>query len=190
MVVLITVFFFKPKKPLMIISTVFLTVIFLALFFMSAFDIISILTHLDKGDYTTINFALPSSYHYHFITGLIFDEFNFLVVNTVVFSLIIVQIFRSFKAVKTAEPTVSLYTQPSAPIQQPAYQQPIAPVQPTYQQPVYQQPVQPMYQQPVTPVGQKQVSDDEKLANFKKLLDEGIITQEQYDEKEREILFG
>lgn len=71
---------------------------------------------------------------------------------------------------------------------QPQYQQ--APAQPQYQQapaqPQYQQaPAQPQYQQ--TPA-QSAGDEVEKLRRLKALLDEGILTQQEYDAKKNEIL--
>lgn len=86
------------------------------------------------------------------------------------------------------------------------YQQPVQrPAQPVYSQPV-QRPVQPAYQQSVrqtayTPVQQPgftapvqaqavkgQQTVEERLTKIKALLDNGVITQAEYDEKRAEIL--
>ena len=99
-----------------------------------------------------------------------------------------------------------VYQQPT--YQQPAYQQrPAYPQQPTYQQPVYQQPAyqqpvyqqrpaypqqptyqQPVYQQPAAPAAPAASGGAEKLRELKGLLDAGIITQEEFDQKKARIL--
>ena len=77
------------------------------------------------------------------------------------YALMEVQIFASFKAVKQTV-AVQPYAAPYVPVQTP-----IAPVQ------------------PATP--QVPVSNEQILANFKNLLDQGIISQEQYDAKVKEL---
>ena len=87
-------------------------------------------------------------------------------------------------------------------LQQPVQQQPMQ-QQPMQQQPVKQQPVQqqPMQQQPaqqqsVEPNNQEQPNSEqtaqedpyEKLSRLKKMLDEKLITQEDYDEAKQKIL--
>lgn len=73
---------------------------------------------------------------------------------------------------------------------------PVQPVQPVYQQPVYQQPVQPaepaVSAEPEVPaepaVSANHVNDIEMLKKYKELLDAGILTQEEFDAKKKEIL--
>ena len=51
-----------------------------------------------------------------------------------------------------------------------------------FQQPVYQQPQQPQQQT------QQQEDPYEKLAKLKKLLDDGVISQEEFDEAKKKLL--
>ena len=65
------------------------------------------------------------------------------------------------------------------------------PAQPAMQQPAMQQPTRQAAQQPVrqaAPQAQADVDQFEKLTQLKKLLDNGILTQEEFDMKKREIL--
>ena len=79
--------------------------------------------------------------------------------------------------------------------QQPVQQQPVQ-QQPVQQQPVQQQPVQqqPVQQQPAQqpvqqqPASQQQSDPVEELAKYKKMLDAGLITQEDYDAKKKQLL--
>ena len=81
--------------------------------------------------------------------------------------------------------------------QQPVQQQPVQ-QQPMQQQPMQQQPVQqqPAQQQSVEPNNQEQPNSEqtaqedpyEKLSRLKKMLDEKLITQEDYDEAKQKIL--
>ncbi len=75
------------------------------------------------------------------------------------------------------------------PVQQPI-QQPVQPQQPIQpQQPVQPQPQPaPAPQQPTAPAGQPDEDPFEKLAKYKKMLDEGLITQEDYENVKRKIL--
>ena len=66
------------------------------------------------------------------------------------------------------------------PMQQPVYQQPV-------QQPVYQQPVQqPVYRQPVHQPTQQDAF--EQINQLKQMLDMGLITQQDFETKKRQIL--
>ena len=89
-----------------------------------------------------------------------------------------------FLVIKKGAKKIKLAPQPMA---QPVYQAPVQPVaQPMYQAPV--QPVaQPMYQAPAQPMI-RETSPEEKLENFKRLLDDGLISQEDFDKKKAEIL--
>jgi len=69
--------------------------------------------------------------------------------------------------------------------QQPVQQQYQQPMQQQYQQPAPQQPVQ---QQPAPQAEQAQEDPYEKLAKLKKLLDGGVISQEEFDEAKKKIL--
>jgi len=74
--------------------------------------------------------------------------------------------------------------------QQPAAQQPM---QQPVEQPTMAQPMaQPMQQQPVPqqPVPQQTEDPFEKLTKLKGLLDQGIITQEDFDKTKDNILGG
>ena len=53
-----------------------------------------------------------------------------------------------------------------------------------FQQPVYQQPQQPQQQT------QQQEDPYEKLAKLKKLLDDGVISQEEFDEAKKKTFGG
>ncbi len=66
--------------------------------------------------------------------------------------------------------------------QEPAYQQP----QPQYQEPAYQQP-QPQYQEPIY---QQPTNEDNftEIKKYKELLDSGIISEEEFEKKKRELL--
>lgn len=88
-----------------------------------------------------------------------------------------------------------MYQPPVQPVAQPVYQAPVQPVaQPMYQapvqpvaQPVYQPPVQPV--QNTAPAAAPSVSDaGVTLTKLKTLLDDGLITQEDFDKKKAEIL--
>lgn len=87
----------------------------------------------------------------------------------------------------TAQPAQP-YAQPVAPVQAYAPVQPVAPVQPTA-------PVQPYapaapsveYAQPAAPVNSTP-DVAEEIKNLKELLDSGVITQEDYDAKKKQIL--
>ena len=91
------------------------------------------------------------------------------------------------------QPQYQGYQQPAQGYQQPyqGYQQPPQGYQPQYQG--YQQPpqgYQPPYQGYRQPAPQQEpgVPQAEILKNFQKLLEEGLITQEEYDAKRKQIL--
>ncbi len=93
------------------------------------------------------------------------------------------------------QPQYHVPVEPQYQAPQPQYN---APVEPQYQapQPQYQAPVepqyqapQPQYQAPVEPQTQKLNNDDiERLKQLKDLLDSGILSQEEFDQKKKEIL--
>lgn len=87
------------------------------------------------------------------------------------------------------------------PVRQTSYIQPEMPAQPQYQQPVQQpaqQPAQPQYQQPAQPQYQQPVQSrpanspdlEKTIKAYKDLLECGILSQEEYEEKIRELKRG
>ena len=92
------------------------------------------------------------------------------------------------------QPAQPQYQQPVQQPAQPQYQQPVQqPAQPQYQQPV-QQPAQPQYQQPVQQPVQSRPANSPDLEKtikaYKDLLECGILSQEEYEEKIRELKRG
>ena len=86
-----------------------------------------------------------------------------------------------------AQPQQPTYTGAYAP-QQTAYTPPMQPQRPVY--PTYAAPAQPVYAQPYAPQqpSAKQSDEIERLKEYKALLDQGILTQEEFDQKKKELL--
>ena len=138
-IIIVIVYFFVPNAPLKIISAVAVG--------------IAILVSILRFAVTFINIS-----RYSFPTSnYIFIQSAFFIIRSLLYALIMIQIFNSFKKVRQ-------------PFAQPVYGQPTAPVA------------------PVPPVTPRVVSNEEKLANFQNLLEKGLITREQFDEKKKEIL--
>ena len=86
------------------------------------------------------------------------------------------------------QPQYQNYQQPQPqPYQQPQYQAPQQPQYQSYQQTQYQNYQQPQQQNPQPNPGQPQ-DPTEVLRRFKGLLDDGIITQEEFDAKKKQLL--
>lgn len=154
--VLVIVFFFKPNTPLKITSAVFVIIAFLLVAFANISSLVNYLSYYNGiRDYSSGDF---------YIGETIFNYVRLFVGNTAIYSLIVVQIFRSFKKVGT----------PAAVN--------------TYNQPLASQPAVPVVQS-AAPVQNSGVSKETVITNYGNLLKQGLITQEQYDEKLKE-LFG
>ena len=87
------------------------------------------------------------------------------------------------------------YQPPQAPVYQPpqapAYQPPQAPAYQPPQAPAYQPPQAPVYQPPQAPAYQAPASGRDhsaELAKYENLLARGIITQEEFEAKKKQIL--
>ena len=160
----------------------------LALIFLISFCILELVSII----YNIINaidlHLFYGSLAFTYIKGLIFD--------IITATLTIILVCRSFKAVRaprSVAPVQPMYAQPVVPIREAVPVQPVAPVPPVYNQPVtpvQAVPVQPVYQQFPAPSSKTEIPDDEKIARFHKLYEDGIITQEEFEKKKNEILFG
>lgn len=94
--------------------------------------------------------------------------------------------------VKKKSTPQSVYQPPVQPVVPPIYQPPVqpvyqVPVQPTYQ-PVYQTPPQPVVQNTAPAVNPQGEDAEEKLTKLKRMLESGLITQEDFEKKKDEIL--
>jgi len=140
-ITLVIIYFFVPNLAMKIISACAVGIAFIVRF-ISAF--IEIFRAINQGFFRGM-------YAFSVILGLI--------MSMLLYSLILVQIFISFKKAGTS--VVNTYpTAPYAPVPQP-----VATVQP------------------------KVIPNEQIMANYQNLLEKGLINQEQFDEKKKE-LFG
>lgn len=137
-IIIVIVYFFLPCTPLKIISAVAVGIVILVSILRFAFTFINV-----------SRYSFPTS-------SYIIIQAAFFIIRSLLYALIMIQIFNSFKAVRQ-------------PASQPVYGQPTAPVA------------------PVPPVTPRVVSNEEKLANFQNLLEKGLITEEQFEEKKKEL---
>ncbi len=129
------------------------------------------------------NFYFSEGYIFELISLIAVTVFWFVCIDSSTYSRAPAKKKKAPKPV--TQPTQPVYQAPVQPVTQPVYQTPVQPVA----QPVYQTPVQPVTQPPLSNVAQPREDDVQtKLLKLKKLFDDGLITQEEYDAKRAEII--